>query len=102
IYYTLTNHEWYAHGEPLVHDGRPYEPAGMPISVSLSEMNRIGDFQGVEYYARDGDSEPVVYVPVFDGYWQQFRADPSAVAAPADATDASAADVAADSLSDRD
>jgi hypothetical protein len=52
-----------------------------------------------------------VYVPVFDGYWQRFRADPSARAMPADAGDAdsvqdaagdSVAGPAADTIPDRD
>lgn len=85
IYYTLTSFDWYARGEPLVHEGRPYEPEGMPVSASLSDMSRLGDYQGVEFYAQSGDIDPVVYVPVYDGYWQRFRADPNAVATPRDA-----------------
>lgn len=96
IYYSLTNFDWYARGEPLVHDGRPYAPDGMPVSASLDAMTKAGEYQGVEYYARSGDPEPAVYVPVFDGYWQRFRGDPNAVAMPADdAPDTDAADAAA-------
>jgi hypothetical protein len=83
IYYTLTSYEWYARGEPLVHDGRPYEPEGMPVNASLTEMTKVGEYGGVEYYVHDGDPEPSVYVPVFEGYWQRFRADPSAIVSPA-------------------
>jgi hypothetical protein len=72
IYYTLTIHDWYARGEPLVHEGRGYRPSGMPIPASVPEMRQLGEFRGVEYYARDGDSTPSVYVPVFEGYWQRF------------------------------
>lgn len=90
IYYTLTSYDWYARGEPLVHEGRPYEPEGMPVGASLTDMTKAGEYQGVEFYVRGGDTG-AVYVPVFDGYWQLFRADPSAVATPADAdTDAAA------------
>lgn len=85
IYYTLTNHEWYARGEPLVHEGRPYEPEGMPVSASLDGMTKAGEYQGVEYYVRSGEPDLAVYVPVYDGYWQRFRGDPNAVALPADA-----------------
>jgi hypothetical protein len=84
IYYTLTSYDWYARGEPLVHEGRPYEPEGMPVGASLTDMTKAGEYQGVEFYVRGGDSG-AVYVPVFDGYWQLFRGDPSAVATPADA-----------------
>jgi hypothetical protein len=84
IYYTLTSHEWYARGEPLVHEGRPHEPVGMPLPVSLTEMTKAGEYQGVDYYVRDGDTGAAVYVPVFDGYWQMFLADPSAVPARVD------------------
>jgi hypothetical protein len=93
IYYTLTSFDWYARGEPLVHDSRAWEPEGTPISASLADMARAGEYQGVEYYVRSGDPDPVVYVPVYDGYWQRFRADPSAVAMPRDAAgDAAPAD----------
>lgn len=85
IYYTLTSYEWYARGEPLVHDGRPFEPEGMPVSASLDGMTKVGEYQGVEYYVQKGNPEAAVYVPVFDGYWQRFRGDPNAVAFPADA-----------------
>lgn len=84
IYHTLTTYEWYARGEPLLHDGRAYRPEGMPISASLTEMSRAGEFRGVEYYVRDGDSSPAVYVPVFQGYWQRFRLDPDATVSPVD------------------
>jgi hypothetical protein len=79
IYYTLTTHEWYARGEPLMHEGRAYRPGGMPISVSLDEMTQVGEFQGVEYYARQGENMAALYVPVFEGYWQTFRTDATVV-----------------------
>ena len=72
IYYTLTAHEWYARGEPLVHEGRSFNPAGMPVAASLSEMERVGEYQGVEYYRRTGD-DTTLFVPVYRGYWQVFR-----------------------------
>jgi hypothetical protein len=76
IYHTLTDHEWYARAEPLLHNGVAYEPAGMPIVASLPEMQHIGDYQGVDYYVRLDEPGPVLYVPVFQGYWQPFRAEP--------------------------
>lgn len=100
IYYTLTSHDWYARGESLVHEGRPYDPEGMPVNVSLSEMSHAGEYQGVEYYVHGGEAESAVYVPVFEGYWQRFRADPTARAMPSD-TDGDSTDAAADSVADR-
>jgi hypothetical protein len=78
IYYTLTAYDWYARGDALVHEGRGYRPGGMPVSASLTEMTRLGEFQGVEYYRREGDTA-AVYVPVFEGYWQSFRTDMAAI-----------------------
>jgi hypothetical protein len=75
IYFTLTQHAWYARGEPLLHENRQYQAAGMPIAASVPDMELLGDYQGVEYYARRGDAVDAVYVPVFEGYWQPFRAD---------------------------
>lgn len=72
IYYTLTSHEWYAQGRPLVHEGQPHQPAGVPVNASADELTRAGEFEGVEYYTRAGEAG-VVYVPVFEGYWQVFR-----------------------------
>jgi hypothetical protein len=79
IYYTLTTHDWYARGEPLVFQGREYRPSGMPQEASLTEMTKLGDFQGVEFYGRSGVPPAAVYVPVFEGYWQQFRTDAAVV-----------------------
>jgi hypothetical protein len=73
IYYTLTDYAWYAHGEPLLHEGRPHVPVGLPIAASVEEMEKVGEYEGVDYYTRRNDSEPVLYVPVFEGYWLTFR-----------------------------
>jgi hypothetical protein len=75
IYYTLTDHEWYARGDPLVHENAPYIPGGQPVSASLDEMEHMGAYHGVEYYVRHGDERQTLYVPVFEGYWQPFRPD---------------------------
>jgi hypothetical protein len=78
IYYTLTDHEWYARGEPLLHGSRAHQPAGRPVSASLDEMELAGEYMGVDYYTRRQDEGDLVYVPVFEGYWQAFRPDTSA------------------------
>jgi hypothetical protein len=74
IYYTLTDYPWYARGEPLLHDGRPHVASGLPIAASTDEMEKAGEYEGVEFYTRRDHNEPVVYVPVFEGYWLGFRA----------------------------
>jgi hypothetical protein len=38
-------------------------------------MQHLGEYQGVDYYAMAGGTADAVYVPVFQGYWQPFRAD---------------------------
>ena len=76
IYFNLTQHEWYAKGQPLVHEGRGYMPAGFPVAASLPEMQRMGEYQGVEYYRR-ADADSMLYVPVSRGYWQVFRGGPA-------------------------
>lgn len=74
IYYRLTDHEWYARGEPLLHDGRAHHPAGLPVAASLAEMELAGEYERVDYYVRQHDESHALYVPVFEGYWQSFRA----------------------------
>jgi hypothetical protein len=73
IYYDLTRFEWYAHGEPLRAADLSYQPAGLPLAAPLAEMERAGEYRGVEYYRRSG-SDDRLYVPVFEGYWLAFRA----------------------------
>ncbi|HSJ08687.1 MAG TPA: hypothetical protein VK928_02210 [Longimicrobiales bacterium] len=75
IYYTLTSHEWYAQGRPLMHGGRAHQPGGMPVAASAEEMTKAGEFEGVEYYTWRGGDGATVYVPVYEGYWQAFRGD---------------------------
>lgn len=77
LYPTLTSYEWYARGEPLRHEGVAYLPAGGPVTVAASDMQHAGEYQSVDYYVRTGLTEGVVYVPVYHGYWQPFRADTS-------------------------
>ncbi|HUF50595.1 MAG TPA: hypothetical protein VMN60_07180 [Longimicrobiales bacterium] len=72
IYYTLTEHEWYARGEPLLHEGRAFSPSGMPLAASLPDMERAGEYRGVEFYRRAG-MDDALFVPVYRGYWQVFR-----------------------------
>ena len=96
IYYTLTDYAWYERGQPLIHDGRGYRPQGTPLGATLAEMQKAGEFEGVEYYVRTADPGAVVYVPVFDGYWQAFQLDPSAAVAPSAA--GNSAEAAADSV----
>lgn len=74
IYYDLTRFDWYARGEPMRLDDGSYAPRGAPVRAATSEMNKVGEYEGVEYYARDdgSDSEGVVYVPVFEGFWLPF------------------------------
>jgi hypothetical protein len=76
IYHTLTDTDWYARAEPLRHDSLAYAPAGAPVAAPLGDMEQVGEYGGVEYYRRRGIEEPVLYVPVFQGYWQPFRAEP--------------------------
>ncbi|CAN5632729.1 hypothetical protein BH23GEM9_BH23GEM9_05740 [soil metagenome] len=78
IYISLTDHEWYARGQPLLHGNAAYQPVGVPVSASLAEMRHIGEYEGVDIYVRDGDDAARLYVPVFDGYWQVFQPDTAA------------------------
>jgi hypothetical protein len=73
IYYDLTIFEWYRQGEPLVVDGRAYEPIGHPESIRGGALERVGVYGGVAYYVPRGYSpHQGVLVPVFEGYWQPF------------------------------
>lgn len=74
IYYDLTRFDWYARGEPMRLDDGAYAPGGAPVRAATSEMEKVGEYEGVEYYARDdaSGSEGVVYVPVFEGFWLPF------------------------------
>jgi hypothetical protein len=78
IYYNLTDHDWYARGDPLVHDNIPFAPAGNPVSAGVDEMEHVGDYLGVDYYVRATDTTTALYVPVFEGYWLPFRPDTAA------------------------
>jgi hypothetical protein len=74
IYFTLTDHEWYARGQPLLHEGTQYSASGRIVAAAAPEMEHVGDYEGVDYYSRRDEDAHVLYVPVFQGYWQPFRA----------------------------
>lgn len=88
IHYSLTDHEWYARGEPLVHDGLAWVPAGMPIAASASDMTPEGEYGGVSFYRRAGEETAALYVPVFRGWWQTFRPDSTRTVPAAPGSDA--------------
>lgn len=71
IYYDLMRYDWYAHGEPLVFDSASYEPDGRPVSIDARTLQLVGEYDGVDVYRRDTD--PRLYVPVYDGYWLAFE-----------------------------
>lgn len=75
IYYDLTRHDWYRRGEPLMVEGREYLPAGELVAAPLDVFDRLGEFDGVDYYARRQGSEDVLFVPVFERYWLPFAAE---------------------------
>lgn len=73
IYFDLTQYEWYRRGEPVVIDEARYLP-GAVEATGERKLKREGDYQGVEYYASEGASQPfdTIFVPVFPGYWLTF------------------------------
>lgn len=73
IYYDLTRHHWYARGEPLLHEGRRYQPAGSLVTAAGGAMERLGEYGGVDYYRQIGAGLETLYVPVHDRYWLGFR-----------------------------
>jgi len=73
IYYDLMRYEWYAQGRPLIHAGQSYQPDGMPVAIELADLNRAGEYEGVDYYIlKAADPDGLIYVPVFEGYWLPF------------------------------
>lgn len=74
IYYDLTAYEWYRRGEPLVAAGFAFQPDGIPRIIPLDSLHRAGNYQGVDYYARNGVTQPydTLFVPVFEEFWQPF------------------------------
>lgn len=82
IYFTLTDYEWYARGEPLVLESAQYRSGSGVVAAPLSSMRKVGEYQGVDVYSADGAAmDSAVYVPVFPGYWQPFHLSQSAVPA---------------------
>jgi hypothetical protein len=76
IYYDLTLYDWYARGEPLVHETRGYAPGGL-VAARGEEMDRVGEYGGVAYYRRTGAAADSLFVPVFERYWLSFVLQPS-------------------------
>lgn len=71
IFHDLTRFDWYARGEPLVHEGRSYAlDVHGPVALDARTLRRVGEYGGVDYYQRDTDAR--LYVPVYDGYWLGF------------------------------
>ena len=77
IYYNLSRHEWYAHGEPLHWDDRDWDMSGGPVPLETEAMTLVGEYQGVDVYVVTAEdsagSVALVYVPVSEGFWLPFE-----------------------------
>lgn len=88
IYYDLTTFEWYRRGEPIVLEGRQYNP-GKVEPTGERRFRKDGTYGGVDYYVHDGaEASPTqpydtIYVPVYTGYWLAFTLDPAQAPSPA-------------------
>lgn len=76
IYYDLTTHDWYRRGEPILIEGRRYQP-GQVQATGERKLKREGEYSGVDFYTVDGGAQPqdTVYVPVYPGYWLPFAVE---------------------------
>lgn len=73
IYYSLDEFEWYRQALPIVHDGRAFEASDTVLILSTLEVDTLGRFGGVLYWARPvGPPPDTLFVPVFEGYWLPF------------------------------
>jgi hypothetical protein len=71
---TAENEAWYLNGEPVVHAGQFYYPAGAQVFFNGNEMVRSGFHLGVPLFSRT-TLEPysVVYVPIGRGLMQPYE-----------------------------
>ena len=60
---------WYINTEPIMVDGRRYVKYGLPRVLGVTEVTRVGEFQGVSVFAEAGatGTPEVLYVPVRTG-----------------------------------
>ena len=60
---------WFINNEPITFGGRRYVKYGLPRVVGVTELGRVGDYQGVGVFGEAGGMEPreVIYVPVRPG-----------------------------------
>ncbi len=60
---------WYINNETITFGDRRYAKFGLPRVVGVTEVNRLGDFQGVTVFAEPGatGTPDVIYVPVRPG-----------------------------------
>lgn len=55
------NRDWFIHNEPIVFNGKRYEKYGLPRVLSMSDIVKRGEFDGLAMYAEPGKDD-VVYV----------------------------------------
>ena len=63
------NATWFINNEPITFNGRQYAKYGLPRVLGVTEVNRIGEYQGVSVFAETGatGSPDVIYLPVRPG-----------------------------------
>jgi hypothetical protein len=62
------NATWFINNEPVMFQNRRFVKYGLPRVLGVSDVTRVGEFQGVSLFAETGQTRPdVVYVPVRPG-----------------------------------
>src|SRR5690606_34494293 len=66
--------EWYRTGEPILHRGAQYYPAGAQTFFDGNLMVLVGEYRGVPLYADPTlETGSLVYVPVSGGLMQPYE-----------------------------
>ena len=70
---TANNEPWYLAGDPVLHEGNIYYPAGPQQHFRNYEMMRSGVYRGIPIYVRPSlDPTGVIYVPLAGGLVHPF------------------------------
>lgn len=67
--------DWFTKDEQITFERRRYSKFGEQVSLSCSEIVRVGEYQGVPLFARTDAQRPynTLYVPVRPGVWQAYQ-----------------------------
>jgi hypothetical protein len=73
--YPLETLDWVQQGRHVEFDGRTWEPIGRPVHEPMTNLRRVGEFEGMSLFSPARESSPYkhLFFPIGNELWQALE-----------------------------